>query len=196
MKKVQAQGFNKAAALATTGLDVELDQLKNATQAWKKAGSPLSDKQIGAFANEYLKKHKAIGAFIVIDPSTDDTRIRPYTVINEVTKGKRKATTKYQIKEAEFDVKYKKQTVTNEEGVAEEVEVPEVKIKSVGAVVATADKKDDAAKLLKEFISKDKTNYVVEIVKEITEGQKYALYGQYTPSTSAKQGTFLFFTAE
>ena len=228
MKKVQAQGYNKEAALETTGLEVSLDQLKNATQAWKKAGSPLTDKQLSAFIAEYIKKQKLVGAYIVVDPSNDDTRLRPYAVINETTNGKRKTTTKYQIKEAGINVKYTKatKTVTDKDGVEKEVEfmtpyrtetvkvevknketgevetktkeieVPEVKVLSVGAVVATADKKDEAAKIMKELIEKNKTDYVVEIVKEVTEGQKYALYGQYTPSKSAKLGTFMFFVAE
>ena len=41
-----------------------------------------------------------------------------------------------------------------------------------------------------------KKDYVIEIVKEVTEGQKYAGYGQYTPSKSAKLGKFMFFVQE
>jgi hypothetical protein len=190
MKSVEAQGYNKEKALESTGLDVELKKLKNATQAWKKAGSPLSTKELNKFMEKYTEK--LVGAYIVVDPASDDTRTRPYNVINEVTKGKRKSTTTYQIKEASLKVKVS--TSKNEEG--EDVEVTSVSVLEAGAVEATALKKDLAFKKVKELIEENKKDYVVEIVKEITEGQKYAGYGLYTPSKSAKLGKFVFFVAE
>lgn len=196
MKTVEAQGYNKEKALESTGLDVELDRLKNATTAWKKAGSPLSTKELNKFMAAYIKDKKAVGAYLVIESASDDTRIRPYSVINEVTKGKRKSSTTYQIKEADFKVKYVKESETDEEGNVIEVEVPQVTVLNVGAVEGRAPKKDEAMKIMKELITTNEKNYVIEIVKEITEGQKYAAYGQYTPSKSAKLGKFMFFVAE
>lgn len=192
MKTVEAQGYSKEKALEASGLDVELERLKNATLAWKKAGSPVNSKQLNAFMATYIKDKKAVGAYIVVEAATDDTRLRPYSVINETTKGKRKATTTYQIKEAGLKVKHT--TMVTEEG--ETIEVPEVSVVSVGAVEARADKKETAFKMMKELIEENKKDYVVEIVKEITEGQKYAGYGQYTPSKSAKLGKFIFFVQE
>ena len=192
MRTVEAQGYSKEKALEATGLDVELEMLKNATQAWKKAGSPMNTKELNRFMAEYIKKNKLVGAYLVIEPSADDTRLRPYSVINETTTGKRKTTTTYQIKEADLKVKYS--TVVNEAG--EAVEVPSVEVIGVGAVEARADKKDLALRLMKELIEENHKDYVVEIVKEVTEGQKYAGYGQYTPSRSAKLGKFLFFVQE
>ena len=192
MKTVEAQGYSKEKALEATGLDVQLEMLKNATQAWKKAGSPMNAKDLNRFIADYIKKNKLVGAYLVIEPSSDDTRLRPYSVINETTTGKRKTTTTYQIKEADLKVKYS--TVVNEAG--EAVEVPSVEVIGVGAVEARADKKDLALKIMKEFIEENHKDYVVEIVKEVTEGQRYAGYGQYTPSRSAKLGKFLFFVQE
>jgi hypothetical protein len=140
----------------------------------------------------YVKDNKVVGGYIVVEPSADDTRTRPYTVINETTTGKRRAKTSYQIKEAEFKVNTK--TVTNEEG--EEEKVVSVDVLSLGAVEAKADKKDDAMRKMKELIEANKKDYVIEIVREIVEGQKYAGYGKYTPSKSAKKGKFIFFVAE
>lgn len=192
MKSVEAQGYSKEKALEATGLDVELERLKNATLAWKKAGSPVSTKALTAFMTAYIKDKKAVGAYVVIEAASDDTRLRPYSVINETTKGKRKATTTYQIKTAELKVKHT--TAVNEAG--ETIEIPVVDVISVGAVEGRAPKKDAALKLMKELIEKNKCDYVVEIVKEITDGQKYAGYGQYTPSKSAKLGKFVFFVQE
>ena len=192
MKTVEAQGYSKEKALEATGLDVELDRLKNATQAWKKAGSPMSTKQLNQFMEDYIKRNKTVGAYLVVEPSSDDTRLRPYNVINEVTEGKRKAKTTYQIKEAEFKLKTEK--VVNEEG--EESTRTVVSVLETGRVVGKADKKVTAFKLRKERFEAIKKNYVVEIVKEIVEGQKFAGYGVYTPSKSAKQGKFMFFINE
>ena len=192
MRTIKAQGYSKEKALEATGLDVELDRLKNATQAWKKAGSPMSTKQLNQFMEDYIKRNKTVGAYLVVEPSSDDTRLRPYNVINEVTEGKRKAKTTYQIKEAEFKLKTEK--VVNEEG--EESTRTVVSVLETGRVEGKADKKDTAFKLMKEMIEANKKNYVVEIVKEIVEGQKFAGYGVYTPSKSAKQGKFMFFINE
>ena len=193
MKIVEAQGFSKEKAIEKVGLDVDLlGRLKNATQKWKKQGAPLNSKDLRKFMELYVKDNKAVGAYIVVESSTDDTRTRPYTVINEVTTGKRKTKTSYQIKEGTFKVKYN--TVTNEEGVEEKV--PVVEVLNLGAVEGKAEKKDLAMKKMKELIAANEKDYVIEIVKEVSEGQKYAAYGQYTPSKSAKEGKFVFFVED
>ena len=192
MKTVEATGFSKEKALEATNLDITLDMLKNATSAWKKAGSPMDSKELKKFMEEYIKRNKLVGAYLVIESAADDTRTRPYNVINETTVGKRKTTTTYQIKQAELKVKVVKST--DSEG--NEVETSVVEVLSTGAVEAKAPKKDLALKLMKELIDENKKDYVVEIVKEVTEGQKFAGYGQYTPSKSAKVGKFMFFVQD
>ena len=194
----EAQGYNKQAALESTGLEISIEKFKNATLAWKKAGSPLNTKDMNKFFTEYLKNNKLISnCYIVVESASDDTRKRPYTVINETTTGKRKTSTTYQVKEADLKVKYNTYTVVDEEtGEKKEVTTPTVDVIAVGAVEARANKKDEAFKLMKELIEETKKTYAVEIVKEVTEGQKYAGYGIYTPSKSAKQGKFMFFVTE
>lgn len=229
MKSVEAQGYNKDEALQTTNLGVELDRLKNATTAWKKAGSPLNTKEMNKFMAAYIKEKKAVGAYLVIEAASDDTRLRPYSVINETTTGKRKTTTVYQIKPADVNVKYHTETkvvVNKETGEEKEVEVqtpyvkttikvesvdketgetvtkekevdvPQVKVLAIGAVEGRATKKDEALKIMKELITKNECDYVIEIGKEVTEGQRFAAYGKYTPSKSAKVGKFVFFVEE
>lgn len=188
----EAQGYNKQEALETTGLDVNLDKFKNATIAWKKAGSPMNQKEINNFMEAYIKKNKCVGAYLVIDPANSDTRLRPYNVVNEVTKGKRKYTTVYQVKEA--DLKVVNHVEIDEDGV--EYNVPEVTVVGTGLVEARADKKDVAVKLMKELIVENKKDYTIELVKETTPEQKFAAHGIYTPSKSAKLGKFLFFVNE
>ena len=234
MKTVEASGYSKQKAYESTGLDVDFEMLKNATALWKKSGSPMNTKQMNLFMQGYIKDKKAVGAYIVVEPAVDDTRTRPYSVINETTIGKRKSTTTYQIKPAELSVKYRKAVktvvdkVTGEEKEVEystpyetrtievevdvldedgnktgekttrtkDVEVPQVKVLSTGAVEGRASKKNEALRILKDLIEANKKDYVIEIAKEVTEGQKYAAYGEYTPSKSAKIGKFVFFVAE
>lgn len=192
MKIAEAQGYSKQKALETTGFDVDIERLKNATQSWKKAGAPLSGKKLTEFLEAYIKDNKVYGAYVVVEAASDDTRERPYKVINEATKGKRKATTTYQVKEAELKIKY--HNTKDEEG--NDIEVPEVTVVSSGKVEGRATKKDQAIKLMKDLIKQNKKDYVIEIVKEITEGQKFAAYGEYTPSKSAELGKFLFAIAD
>lgn len=229
MKTVEAQGYNKEKALESTGIDVKLDKLVNATAMWKKSGSPVSTKGINQFFEEYMKGKKAQGAYIIVDAASDDTRKRPYSVINETTIGKRKTSTVYQIKEAELVVKYhtEKKTIidpetgdtsvvevevpyhtetvevevvdkeTGEKSTKEkEVNIPDVKVKTTGIVAGRATKKEDAFNLAKKLVEENKTSYVVEIVKEVVGGQKYAGYALYSPSKSAKIGKFVFYVQE
>ena len=94
-------------------------------------------------------------------------------------------------------VKYNTYTVVDEEtGEKKEVTTPTVDVVAVGAVEAHAYKKDAAMKQMKELIEENKKDYVIEICKEVTEGQKYAGYGLYTPSKSAKLGKFVFFSTQ
>ena len=192
MRIVEAQGYSKEKAFIETGLDANLDKFRNATISWKKAGAPISGKKLHEFLTAYMKEKKAVGIYLVVTPSSDDTRLRPYTVINEATKGKRKATTTYQIKEADLKVRTKMVPGQDEDGNEIEVEEVTVAVSNTGAVEGRATKKDAAVKLMKELIKENRKDYVIEIVKEITEGQKYASYGVYTPSKTAEKGQFIF----
>lgn len=194
MRITEAQGYNKEKAFETTGLEADVKRLTNATILWKKAGAPLSGKKLNDFFTDYIKTKKVYGAYVVVENAVDDTRERPYSVINEATVGKRKYTTVYQVKPAEFKVQY--ELVTDEE-TGEEVKVPSnVTVVATGSVEGRASKKDVAIKLMKTLIKENRQPYVVELVKEVTEGQKYAAYGQYTPSKSAELGKFIFATVE
>lgn len=187
----EAQGFTKEEAFATTGIDADFSMFKNATQAWKKAGSPLG-KELGKFLAGYSAKQKLIGAYIVVDSSSADTRERPYKIVNEITDGKRKFKRSYAIVEAELKVSTTK--IADEEG--NEKEITNVKVISTGATEGKADKKETAMQLMRDIIAETKKDYVIKIVEEVVEGKEFAGYGIYTPSKSAKTGKFVFFTQE
>ena len=102
----EATGYTKEQAFESTGLQNDLSKFTNATQAWKKAKSPLGKKELLGLAASYKK---SIGVYIVVDSSKDDTRERPYEVISEKTEGKRKMKRSYQVMEAELQVKSHKE---------------------------------------------------------------------------------------
>lgn len=190
MKIVQSKGYSKEKALAEAGIEIEdPKQLTNATQMWKKSGSPLNEKGLKEFLAWYIQDRKAYGGvYIVLDPASDDTRKRPYNVINEATTERRKTKRMYQVKEAEIKVTTK--TEVDENGESCDVDI--AKVVAVGEIVGKAEKKNDAVKIMKDKIKENKKDYVIEIVSEVVQGQKYASYGKYVPSKSAEVGTFIF----
>jgi hypothetical protein len=184
----EANGYSREEAYATTGFSADFEMLKNATQAWKKVGSPIDKKKLTQFLTDYATKQKLLGAYIVVDPSSTDTRERPYTIVNEVTDGKRKFKRCYAVVEAELKVT---SSVTTDEA-GEEKKTHTVKVINTGAVMGKADKKDEAFQIMRDLIRDTKKNFVVKIQEEVVEGKEYAGYGVYTPAKSAKSGKFIF----
>jgi|ERR1035437_1420372 hypothetical protein len=203
VKIKEAVGFTKVEALATEkiGFDVLTLSGSNATQAWIKAGKPANGTNgFKVFASEQLKKKtkfkEGLGAYVIVEAGVADTRERPYKVIPVITDGARKFKRTHQIIEAELATKLVKENVTDENGVVTVKEVLVAEIISLGAVVATADKKSEALDEMKDWISAEKRDYVVVIAKEVVEGKAIAAYGVYTPSISAKEGTYVAFGVE
>ena len=204
VKIKEVTGFTKAEALATEkiGFDVTTLAGSNATQAWIKAGKPaVGTNNFKVFASEQLKKKtkykEGLGAYVIIEAGVADTRERPYKVISVVTEGARKFKRVHQIVEAQLATKSVKvksvDAETNEEVIKEELQA---EIVELGAVVATADKKSEALDVMKEWITAEKRDYVTIIAKEVVEGHAIAAYGVYTPSVSAKEGTYVAFGVE
>src|SRR5207253_1534599 len=98
LKVVTATGYTKDEALASIQLDAVITG--NATIAWKNAGKPEGDELV-AFATKYVSEKvkgapEGIGYQIVVEPGVEDTRVKPYTVTNVVTKGARKFLLSYE----------------------------------------------------------------------------------------------------
>lgn len=188
MKIVEAQGYSKTKALESTGLEVDITRLKNATLTWKKMGSPLSGKKLQEFFEAYIKDNRAVGAYVVVNPATDDTRERPYKVVNEVAVGTTKFKMVYQVLEAELKVK----TTVEKDEEGNDVEVIKAVPVSTGIVAGKAYKKDDAVKLMKDLIKENKRDYTIIRVKEVDGDNKFSAHGIYTPSKSAELGNFIY----
>jgi hypothetical protein len=194
VKVVECKGFTKDEALKSVS-NFTTDY--NATTAWINAGKPtVGTPGFKAFCAEYLKKktkaNKGVGCYITLEAGSADTRMNPYKVFSIATTQARKFKRVYQIMEAEIDVK--NQTITLEDGTEEVKQVPV--LKNVGVVVEEADKKSVAEDLMKQLISLNKRSYFINIVNKCVEGEPVAAYGVYTPSTSAKVGTYIAFGVE
>lgn len=170
-KRVEVKGFTKQEAVNQAPFQI----IRDATQAWKAAGSPISEKPLKEFCGTYLEKHTkyavGIGCSITIEAGSADTRERPYTVIpikNE--KGKRTYKTGYQgINPATGEILF-----TNFE---------------------TKSKAQEVAKEL--YTKKDyKGDIFCKYVKAVVDGEVGAFEVKYTPSKSAKQGTYICFGVE
>lgn len=165
---VEVKGFTKKEALETAPFQI----LRDATQAWKKAGSPIEAKALKEFCAAYLEKWTKfasnVGCSITKEAGSADTRERPYTVTDiKNTKGKRK---------------YK----TGIEGI--DTETGE-------RLFVSFETKTKAKEMAKELYTKNgfKGNIHANYVKQVVEGETGAFDVTYTPSKSAKVGSYLCF---
>lgn len=196
--KIEAvKGFTKEEALSVEKLGFNALGIKgaNATQAWIKAGKPTyGTASFKAFAAEQLKdKTKGaagVGCYVVVEAGVSDSRERPYKVISVSNEGTRKYSTVYQIVEAKLKRKQNKVMKTDKDGVEKEVIETSAELLELGTVVDTASKKGEAEDKMKAWITETKRDYVINVVK-VTDHNPIASYGLYTPSTSAKEGTYI-----
>lgn len=167
-KKVEVKGFTKQEAIDQAPFQV----IRDATQAWKTAGKPVTDKALNDFCADYLAKHTkfaaGIGCSITFEAGSADTRERPYTLTDIKNKvGKRKYKTGYQgINPATGEILF-----TNFET------------------------KHKAQEIAKEFYTKKnyKGDIFCKYIKDVVEGEVGAFEMKYTPSKNAKQGTYICF---
>lgn len=170
-KRVEVKGFTKQEAIAQAPFQV----IRDATQAWKTAGSPVMEKNLKEFCADYLSKHTkyatGIGCSITFEAGSADTRERPYTVKDiKNEQGKRKYKTGYQ----GIDPSTGKVLFTNFE---------------------TKTKAKEEAKSL--YVKKGyKGDIFCKYIKDVVEGEIGAFEVKYTPSKSAKQGTYICFGIE
>lgn len=173
-KKLEVVGATKQEALNNAPFSV----LYDATQAYKnwkeKQEGAVTEAMVKNFCIEYLaKKTKnaaGVGCSVTINAAVDNTRERPYKITDvKNEKGKRKYSTIYTIKDQD----------TNE-------------------ILAKCDETKAKAKDVLKQLYKDgfKGRAICTYNKEVTEGEPVAFYGEYTPSKSAKQGTYMVFGIE
>ena len=171
MKKFEIKAYSLEEA-KEKAVEMGMTVVRNVTQSWKNAKSPIADKDFKIFAVDVLEKNhltdiEGVGLVVCMIPGSKDTRQRPYTVKNNVTEGKK------QIER-----------------------VFEVRRKDTDELIATTGKKADAEKLAKEAMARVKTDLYCEIVYRVKDGKALAFEVDYVPSVNATLGTYIVFGNE
>ena len=150
-------------------VEMGLTVVRNVTQSWKNANTPMSDKDFKVFAIDMINKNlltqtEGVGLIVAVNPGSKDTRERPYTFKNNVVEGRRSVKRVY-----------------------------EVRLKDTDELVGEADTKGDAIDLAKALMIRYKKDMVATIVYRVTDDKDVAFTLDYTPSTSAKEGKYVVF---
>ncbi len=146
--------------------------IRNKTNSWKTAGSPVSDKDFKVFATAQMEKEKlsevpGVGFIVVVAPGSKDTRERPYTYENVVNEGRMTTERTYEVFRTDNgDV-----------------------VLSLSGEGAT---KDAAIKAAKEAMSEVKADMDIRVVYRVKEGKEIVGHLKYTPSINAEVGKYVF----
>lgn len=170
VKTVEIKAFNRQEVNEVSPFQI----MRDATQAWKAAGSPMLG-SLKEFAANYLEKHtkgvKNVGCMIVVDGGVSDSRENPYSVKDiKNEKGKRKYKTAYQ----------------------------GINPKTGEILFTCLETKAEAKKMAKELYTEKgyKGDVICRYIKIVAEGENGAFEVKYTPSKSTKQGTYIVFGVE
>lgn len=200
LKIIECKGFSKEEAFADLHFIPDLAAIKgcNCTQAWIKAGKPVPGSSLfKRFAIQQLtektKNTEGLGLYIVLEQPIIDTRKRPYTIINNVAKGTRTWTFKYQVREDEIVVDKVPNVVEDDDGeLVKTGYTQEISIAKVGLVIGEYDSKQDAINAAKELTILKHKNYSIIPIK-VPDLIPVAAYSLYTPAAGTKMGTFIAF---
>lgn len=181
-KKLEVVGATKEEALANAPFEI----MGDATQAYKlwtkKQDGAITEDMKKQFMINYLKNHSkniaGVGFSITVEPAVADTRQRPYTFHDVSNKEGARAWKQV------YDIYENKGTV----------EKP-IKGKYLGQADTT---KTVSKNVGKELYTMDgfKGNMVCYVAKKCVKGEPIAWTAEYTPSKSAKVGTYIVFGIE
>ena len=171
MKKIEIKAYSLEEA-KEKAVEMGLTVVRNVTQSWKNAKSPVSDKDFKIFAVDMFEKQRlanteGLGMIVCVVPGSQDTRKRPYEVVNNIVEGKKQIERVY-----------------------------EVRRKDTNELIATAAKKSDAEDAAKKAMAAVKTDLYCEIVYRVKEGKALAFEVKYVPSINAVLGTYIVFGNE
>lgn len=172
-KEFEVYSYEEAVAAAEAeGFKV----IRNKTNSWKNAGSPIGDAALKTFANEQLAKEKltavpGVGFIVVVANGSKDTRERPYSYENVITDGRMETERTYEVRR-----------VDNGELV--------VSLAGDGAT------KDAAIKAAKEVMCDVKADMNIEVVYRVKDGKNVVGHLKYVPSINAQKGRYIFFGNE
>jgi len=196
---IECRGFTKDEAFANLNFDPNSPVVPgtNATQAWNKAGKPIPGtldfkRFVTQQLEEKTKNAPGYGIHIVLDSPIRDVRKRPYTIINNKATSTREWTFQYWIREDKLDVNWIEEPKYDEydgeiDGTEEKLSINVIE---PGLIVEKCDSKAEAFDKVKILTSATHKSYSILAVK-VPNIAPVAAYCIYTPSASAKEGTFI-----
>lgn len=199
LKIIECKGFTKDEAFANLGFDPNSPVIPgtNATQAWNKAGNPIPGtldfkRFVTQQLEEKTKNQPGYGIHVVLDPPIKDIRRRPYTVINNKATGTREWKFVYCIREDVLDVDWLFHHEQDENGdlVTSDEETMEISVIEPGLIVEMCNSKAEALDKMKKLITATHKCYSILPIK-VPDIAPIAAFGLYTPSSGAKEGTFI-----
>jgi len=196
----ECTGFTKEEAFKNLPFNPALDAIPgcNITQAWTKQGKPIpGTKEFTRFVLEQLeektKNIPGLGVYLTLDPSKDNTRKKPYSIINNKTIGCRQWVYVYYIQEVtDYTIDSVNDLDIDENG--DEIEgenklnivVKEYSDSFVGKYYSKA----EAVAAVKELTTVTHKTYALRVLKE-PDINPVAAYCVYRPSKGAKTGTWI-----
>jgi len=138
------------------------------------------------------KNEPGYGIHIVLDPPIRDIRKRPYTIINNKATSTREWKFQYWIREDVLDITWFTEPKYDEyDGEIESTEEKfAINVAKPGQVVEICDNKAKALEIVKDLITQTHKSYSILAVK-VPNIAPISAYCLYTPSISAKEGTFI-----
>lgn len=164
----QTQGFTKEEAFQDLPFNITNLRGVNATRSWKISGSPLPNTpEFAVWAKNQLqlktRNLPGFGLFIVYDSYTPDNRISPCTIENSKTDGKSTWKLEYWVQDP----------VTS-------------------TIISKVANKAQALKIAQKLTLDNHTNYSILRLR-VPDRNIICGTSTYTPSASAKKGTFIAF---
>jgi len=180
----ECTGYTKEEAFKDLGFSPTVFKGSNSTLAWRAAGKPIpGTSQFESWAKDQLnaktKNCPGFGLYIITDEYTPDYRSNPCKVVNRKTKQKSSWKIQYWVRQDELDTH----------------NIDDIQISKAGPIVSIYDSKAEAIKAAKELTVKTHKNYSLLRIKVPTENF-ISGFTLYTPSSTAKKGTFIAFGYE
>ena len=200
LKIVECHGYTREEAFKDLNFDPACAAIRgnNATQAWIKYGKPIPGTlEFKRFVSQQLmEKTKCVpglGLHIVLEQPVQDTRKRPYMLVNMIGKGTREWILKYEVREDDIIVdSLPSKSVDFDGTLVDGEEVPDISIAHVGPVIAVCDSKALAIAEAKRLTTLKRRNYSVIPVK-VPDKTPISAFTLYTPASNTKEGIFIAF---
>lgn len=200
LKIIECHGFTREEAFRDLHFDPACLAIRgnNATQAWVKYGKPIPGtlefkKFVSQQLMEKTKGVPGLGLHIVLEQPVQDTRRRPYTIINMIGKGTREWILKYQIREDDIVVDtIPSKSVDYDGTLMKDAEIPDINVAKIGPVVAECDSKAAAIYKAKQLTTLTHKNYSIIPVK-VPDKTPISAFTLYTPAVNTKEGIYIAF---